>query len=180
MTTITRDFHFDAGHRVLGHEGKCKHAHGHTYTAEVEVAPIASNGLDGLGRVIDFGVLKEKVGQWIEENWDHQFLLNAEDTSLGRALTKEGSQVYWMHRGNPTAENIAAELFHAANELLARNGIKVVRVTIRETAKCRATYSMDIEMEYAKKAALKALTDACENIGKQQADVLNQLTNTHV
>ena len=58
MIEITRRLEFDAGHRVLGHEGKCKNLHGHRYSAEITVT---APDLDGLGRVIDFGVIKEKV-----------------------------------------------------------------------------------------------------------------------
>src|SRR5262249_24520110 len=42
---------FCTGHRVLRHEGKCAHLHGHNYTAIVHAA---APDLDGLGRVVDF------------------------------------------------------------------------------------------------------------------------------
>ena len=55
MPTITKKLEFDYGHRVLGHEGKCRHLHGHRGVAEVTVyAP----SLDNLGRVVDFGAIK--------------------------------------------------------------------------------------------------------------------------
>jgi 6-pyruvoyl tetrahydropterin synthase/QueD family protein len=76
LRTITRRLEWDAGHRVLGHEGRCRHLHGHRYVAEVTVA---APELDDLGMVIDFSVLKEKVGGWIDREWDHNMMLHVSD-----------------------------------------------------------------------------------------------------
>jgi len=75
----TRRLTFSAGHRVLGHEGKCQFPHGHNYAAEITAEAIR---LDPIGRVVDFSVIKRVVGEWIEQNWDHAFLVNTEDTEL--------------------------------------------------------------------------------------------------
>ena len=64
MISCTRRIQFCAGHRVLGHENKCANAHGHNYVAYISAR---SNDLDKVGRVIDFSVLKEKIGGWIDE-----------------------------------------------------------------------------------------------------------------
>ena len=61
--TATRRLQFAAGHRVHGHEGKCRHLHGHNF---VVFLTAAAENLDAVGRVIDFGVLKERIGGWIE------------------------------------------------------------------------------------------------------------------
>jgi hypothetical protein len=47
---------FAAGHRVFQHESKCRNLHGHNYVAVLHAR--ADAGLDALGRVIDFSVLK--------------------------------------------------------------------------------------------------------------------------
>src|SRR5262245_40582673 len=70
---------FDAGHRILGHQGKCSSPHGHTYRAEVFVR---ADELDQLGFAIDFGSLKAPLKAWIDSHWDHAFLLNALDEQL--------------------------------------------------------------------------------------------------
>ena len=142
-----------AGHRVMGHQGKCRHLHGHEYTAEITVA---APELDGLGMVIDFSVLKEKVGGWIDRCWDHNMMLHPDDPLLhlyeygdGRAsvlgdLRKDVfafKPSYVMKSGNPTAENIACELFHKATDLLTGTGITVLRVKVLETPNCWAEYS---------------------------------------
>ena len=39
MITATRRIQFAAGHRVFGHEGKCRYLHGHNFIAFVTAAP---------------------------------------------------------------------------------------------------------------------------------------------
>lgn len=144
MITITRKFTFDAGHRVLGHESKCKHLHGHTYHVELTVkAP----ELDSLGRVIDFSVLKELVGKWIDDNLDHNMLLHPADplapVNLGAgasAVVFGSKQPYIMPvNTNPTAENIAKEIFDISAILLPP-AITVVSVRVHETPNCSACF----------------------------------------
>ena len=63
--SCTRRIQFASGHRVLGHENKCRHIHGHNYVAFIHAE---AEQLDSIGRVIDFGVLKDKFGGWIDEH----------------------------------------------------------------------------------------------------------------
>ena len=67
-----RRFTFCAGHRLVGHEGKCQNLHGHNYVLEVYVT---GRQQDEIGRILDFKLLKLQVNQWIDENWDHTFIL---------------------------------------------------------------------------------------------------------
>ncbi len=143
MPTVTRRFTWDAAHRVLGHLGKCRHLHGHRYAAEVT---ISSEKLNGLGMIIDFAEVKETLGKWIEENWDHNILLHINDPLLrediiGRTfLRKEifaGREPYIFFT-NPTAEKMAEMLFITAEELLVGFAIKNIRVF--ETPNCWADY----------------------------------------
>ena len=134
MTTITRKLEFDAGHRILGHEGKCRYLHGHRYTAEITVEGI----LDHIGRVIDFGIVKDLVGGWIADNWDHNLLLNKDDPQLLHLKRTEERPPYELPE-NPTAENLAKELFNKAILLLPKN-LRVLRVRMWETPNCYADY----------------------------------------
>ncbi len=140
LVTVTRVFHFCAGHRLLGHEGKCRHMHGHNYEAEVTVAA-DTNELDALGMVIDFSLMDDNIGKWIDDNWDHGFVLNVADNDGHRALECIKDQKSYATMGNPTAEVMASELMRFANaELFVRKvPIKIVRVLLRETPKCSAT-----------------------------------------
>lgn len=134
--TATRRLRFDAGHRVLGHEGKCAQPHGHGY--EVEVTAEGFDGLDDLGRVVDFSVLKGRLGAWLDAEWDHGFLIYERDAELLVALSAvKGAKVY-VAPWNPTAENIAAFLLGLAGVLLAGTGVEVVRVRVDETPNCYA------------------------------------------
>ncbi len=149
MPTITRRFTFDSAHRILGHESKCRFLHGHRYVAEVTVS---APELDTLGRVVDFSVLKERVGKWIEDNWDHNILLHENDPLLlaeedcmsgtkpdKLALSIFGDKNPFIFIGrNPTAENIAMYLHSIAVVWLPDYKIEQVRVW--ETPNCSATY----------------------------------------
>ena len=138
MAEITRRFEFDYGHRVLGHEGKCKHLHGHRGVAEVTVS---SPELDDLGRVLDFSVVKELVGKWIDENWDHNFLGHPDDPLFEDVAAVFGYKApYMMPNGNPTAENMVAVLFDVADSILSPMGLKVVSCRFYETPNCRADH----------------------------------------
>lgn len=127
------------GHRVVGHEGKCQHLHGHNYRFHFKVA---SRGLDEVGRVLDFSVIKSTLCQWLEEQWDHKFLIWEEDPYLPtlQQLTPESMVVVPF---NPTAENIA-EYFttRIAPKLLQETGCMLVETKIEETRKCSVTYSV--------------------------------------
>lgn len=132
MTTCTRLLEFDAAHRLVDHEGLCAHLHGHRYRAEVECAA----PLDAVGRVIDFSVIKVRVGGWIAEQWDHAVIVNAGDAPLLALLDGIGERRVYRLSGNPTAENIAAELLRVASAMLSP--IRVVRVRVWETPNCFA------------------------------------------
>lgn len=151
MITITRRLEFDAGHRILGHEGKCRHLHGHRYVAEITVR---ADALDNLGRVIDFSVIKEKVGGWIDENWDHNILLHPDDPLFklneSVAYSPKYDEVFGGRKpfvmpgetNNPTAENLSWVLFQQAKKLLP-SYLQVINVRLYETPTSFADYSND-------------------------------------
>ena len=145
MITNTRRIQFAAGHRVMGHESKCRHLHGHNYVVYVTAT---ADHLDPLGRVIDFGVLKEKVGGWINERWDHGCILWKEDHNAFMGLHAfeelEGlTQKVYSLPTNPTAENIASFLLTViCPQVLEGLGVQVVRVVVHETENCVAEASL--------------------------------------
>jgi 6-pyruvoyltetrahydropterin/6-carboxytetrahydropterin synthase len=103
---------FDAGHRILGHRGKCASPHGHSFRAEVFVAV---QHLDGLGFALDFQPLKYGLKGWIDAHWDHGFLLNDADTPLVEALQALPEAKLYLFQGvNPSAEAMAHALFDEA------------------------------------------------------------------
>lgn len=138
--TCTRRIEFDYGHRVFQHESKCRHIHGHRGVVEITVvAP-----LDKLGRVIDFSVLKERIGGWIDANWDHNMIVFRDDQEVIHALrTISDIRDPFMLPYNPTAENMARYLLEVVCPvLLDDTGVEAVKVVLWETpnGKAEATH----------------------------------------
>jgi 6-pyruvoyltetrahydropterin/6-carboxytetrahydropterin synthase len=140
--SCSRRLQFAAGHRVFQHESKCAHIHGHNYVVWLHAR--RDQGLDRLGRVIDFSVLKARFGEWIEFNWDHGFICHYADQAVIHALegihdTNGQPQKLYRMGTNPTAENMALHLlWDIAPELMKDTGVDVVRVELWETENCSA------------------------------------------
>ena len=144
MYTVTRRIEFDSAHRVLGHGGKCAHLHGHRYAAEITAR---STGLDNLSMVVDFGVIKNLLSEWIDKHWDHNIILNGDDPLLSvKSHTVFGDRApYILPRdANPTAEVLAKILFQQATILLP-SSIAVTRLRLYETPNCWADYTAEDE-----------------------------------
>lgn len=137
---ISRRIKFCAGHRLVGHGGKCERLHGHNYVAEFTVT---SDHVDTVGRVIDFAELKARFKGWLDDNWDHGFVLFSEDREAIAALQSvQPNRVYLMPY-NPTAENMARFLAEEiCPELLKGTGVSLTQVTIWETEESAATFTV--------------------------------------
>ncbi|HAG6100110.1 TPA: 6-carboxytetrahydropterin synthase [Escherichia coli] len=164
--TVIRSHEICAGHRVVGHESKCRHLHGHNYKFHFKVAPkkgsqeMNSILLDDVGRVIDFSVVKTTLCQWLENNWDHKFLHWEKDVLIEGLKSVVGfaddcgefisakEQINFLDSMvslpfNPTAENLAAYMVNVIGpQLLDEHGVQLVECTIEETSKCHVNYSL--------------------------------------
>ncbi len=154
-TVIVAERYHDisCGHRVVGHESKCCRLHGHNYRIHFTLEACL-NGLDEVGRVIDFGVIKASFCEWLEERWDHRFLLWERDPllyDLNEAVLKQRSNAGVDELNgtlvavpfNPTAENMAIYLLEVIGpQLLLERQLqfvcKLCSVRVQETAKCGA------------------------------------------
>jgi 6-pyruvoyltetrahydropterin/6-carboxytetrahydropterin synthase len=134
--TCTRKIEFDAAHRVIGHENKCKFLHGHRYVLEVT---FATSELDDIGRVIDFGQIKNTLKSWIDENLDHTTILSMEDKKLGDEIEKITKQKIYYINANPTAENILLHLKDIISTLFKSSQVELHKLKIYETPNCSAT-----------------------------------------
>jgi 6-pyruvoyltetrahydropterin/6-carboxytetrahydropterin synthase len=129
--TIMRRIKFCAGHRLFGHGGKCEHFHGHNYMADFFVT---GDHVDAVGRVIDFADLKARVKGWIDENWDHSFVVFDQDQNARAALEMVQPKRIFLLPYNPTAENMARYLLEEmCPKVLAGSGARAVRVRLWET-----------------------------------------------
>lgn len=70
MFTVFKDYTFAAAHSIRGHQGECRHLHGHTYRVRVHVAAAR---LDELGMVIDFADLKALLAE-VLGRFDHRVI----------------------------------------------------------------------------------------------------------
>lgn len=117
--------------------------------------------------VIDFSVIKQVMGKWIDDNLDHNFILHPEDPlvhvlcvdwskttsgidQIGRdgELQQEcdhltgGKAPFIMPYScpNPTVENLSELIFAKAWNLLQPLNVKPVSVRLYETENCWADY----------------------------------------
>ena len=147
LESCVRRIQFCYGHRVMGHENKCSTLHGHNGVVFIHAAPIKKK--DAVGRVIDFSVLKDLVGGWIDENWDHTMILNKEDVETINLIDKapKFKQTFILPY-NPTAENLAQYLlFEVCPKILKKQGIVVYKITFHETENCYAQQELSINDE---------------------------------
>lgn len=143
MITAERYHDISCGHRVVGHENKCKYLHGHNYRVHFKCALAPWGNLDSVGRVIDFGVIKSKLCMWLEDKWDHKMLLWREDPLLEeiKALSTVADSIVVVPF-NPTAENMAEYLVETIGPVVLRHeDVILIEVLIEETRKCSARYS---------------------------------------
>jgi 6-pyruvoyltetrahydropterin/6-carboxytetrahydropterin synthase len=131
MYSITKEIHFCYGHRLLHHQGKCRHLHGHNARAVIR---LESPELGEMGMVCDFADIGRFVKGWLEREIDHNMLLHRDDPVLP-LLRDAGERCYAMD-ANPTAENIARLIFEQVDAV----GFPVVEVALYETGSALASY----------------------------------------
>ena len=139
--TIMRRIKFCAGHRLYRHGGKCEFFHGHNYVADFYVS---GEDVDSVGRVIDFADLKQRFKGWIDEHWDHGFVLADDDDNGIHAIKQVVPCKYFVLPYNPTAENMARYLLEeVCPELLSDTPVEPVKVVIWETDEAFAEASFE-------------------------------------
>ncbi len=132
MYTVIREIHFSYGHRLVGHQGKCRHVHGHNGRVQIEVA---AEKLDALGMVVDFSEISRTIGKWVDENLDHVLILWEKDP-LVPVLSERGEKILVVAE-NPTAEYLARRIFEEARKMK----LPVARVVVWETNDSSASFS---------------------------------------
>lgn len=131
MFTISRQFSFCYGHRLLNHPGKCANLHGHN--AEVNIV-LQNQILNAQGMIADFGDIKKSIGNWIETRLDHHLILEDGDPLID--ILKDQDILLFSLPTEPTAENLAKLIYEEAE----KHGLPVHAVTFWETKNCSAEY----------------------------------------
>lgn len=114
---VTKEFAFDAAHKLYDYNGKCANLHGHTYRLQVTVCgvPDAETGL-----LMDFSLIKMLVTDFVLCEVDHR---NLTDVFL------------WP----TTAENLCMWVWRTIEPLLPK-GAALHEVRLWETPTCCASY----------------------------------------
>lgn len=122
---------------------KCFNVHGHTYLYELEFAFDQS---EAIGYAIDFKEIKRVGCQWIDDILDHGMILNPMDTQLIDTTKALNSKLWLMSLNgegkycNPSAENIAKEIFLAMEVLFKEyDNLAIHKITLHETPNCFTT-----------------------------------------
>ena len=108
MYVIEKEINFEAGHRLMDYNGKCKWIHGHNYIVTIG---LASDKIDDRGMVQDFSDIKEKIKGFIDENIDHGMIFNINDVEWIKLFQEKEQKVYIISE-NPTAEALASHFFN--------------------------------------------------------------------
>ena len=130
IVIATRYHDISCGHLISGHSGKCKNIHGHNYRIHFHCA----GGVNNDGVVIDFGDINTYLCWWLEDNWDHRFLVWDKDPKYDD-LKKIDDTVRGVSF-NPTAENMAQYLLNVVGPQVLPDSIILQRVVVEETRKC--------------------------------------------
>ncbi|KAB2893495.1 MAG: 6-carboxytetrahydropterin synthase [Candidatus Kapabacteria bacterium] len=139
LTTISKRFRWEMGHRLPDHPGLCRNIHGHSYAMEVRLAGIPNEN----GMVMDYFDLTELVRPLIEQ-LDHCFIINAADAELLMFLQHHGMKTVVVDFAT-TAENLAEyALRFVVNALPQSHAIQHVTVSIHETEKTSARVELQL------------------------------------
>jgi 6-pyruvoyltetrahydropterin/6-carboxytetrahydropterin synthase len=124
MYVLTIKSDFAAAHQIRGYQGACENLHGHNWKVELT---ITASKLNELGIVIDFREMQRILDEVLDQ-LDHKNL----------------NELTPFRKTNPTSENICYWLFQELEKRLSSPGIKLDKVTVRETDKYAATYCREI------------------------------------
>ena len=130
MYQVIKTLEFCYGHRLLDYEGPCRNLHGHN--ARVELV-LESSDLNSHGMVRDFIEVKEVMGRWIDDQFDHRMLLERDDPLV--PVLKDRDPIHVLDV-QPTAENLARLIFEHAR----KQGFPIREVRLWESSTSVAVY----------------------------------------
>jgi len=123
MYEIIVEKHFKAAHFLRGYRGKCENIHGHRYTVRVR---IKSANLNEIGLAYDFTDLKRHLADIIAK-YDHASL----------------NDIPPFDQINPSAENIAHEIFNKLKARLSADPVVISAVEAWETPQQGVVFTPD-------------------------------------
>lgn len=134
MIYITKIFHFEAAHALVGYDGKCRNIHGHSYELQVTVngEPVDEPGNPKNGMVIDFHDLKQIVNEEVVERLDHSFIIGTNMPEDFVESAKRNFDKIVCVDYQPTTENMLADFAERIKVKLPQN-VDLYSVRLQET-----------------------------------------------
>ena len=124
---IAKEFHWEMGHRLPEHFGKCKNIHGHSYRMIVELEGEVNEG----GMIMDYYDLKKTVNPIIDQ-LDHAFMVYEKDKEIVRFLESVNSKRIVVDFQS-TVENICRYIITEIKKQNLPPNVKKVKVRIFES-----------------------------------------------
>jgi 6-pyruvoyltetrahydropterin/6-carboxytetrahydropterin synthase len=141
----TKSFwNYPCAHRQWKHDGHCRFVHGYSRSFHFL---FEAYQLDTTGFVMDFSGLKV-IKSWLDENFDHTLLLNADDPLLDmfRAIeAQDGAKIVIVPSG-VSMEGTAKWVYDTWAPLIHEqsNGeVRLIQVEVRENDKNSGIYNME-------------------------------------
>ena len=139
---ITKQFTFETGHALYGHDGKCKNIHGHSYKLSVTIfgKPLGDSKSSKFGMIMDFSDLKKIVREEIVNPLDHATIFNKNTPHLQLAnnLKSIGHKVVLVDY-QPTSEMLVIDFAKKIKKRLPGD-IQLFSIKLQETATCFAEW----------------------------------------
>ena len=124
MFTLTKEFRFEAAHKLPLHDGKCARLHGHSWKMRVIVqGPDLHVAGPKTGMLVDYSDVSKLVQPLLESHLDHHYL---NDTTGLK---------------NPTSEGLARWIFDCLHPQFNKDMfLKLIAVEVDETCTCSCRY----------------------------------------
>ena len=134
MFYLTKKFHFEAAHALVGYDGKCRNIHGHSYELQVTVKgmPVDEPGNPKNGMVIDFHDLKRIVNEEVVERLDHSFIIGTNMPADFVESAKRNFDKIVCVNYQPTTENMLTDFAERIKGRLPQN-VELHSVRLQET-----------------------------------------------
>jgi 6-pyruvoyltetrahydropterin/6-carboxytetrahydropterin synthase len=132
---VTKEFHFEMAHALLGYDGPCRHIHGHSYKLLVTVRGklIEENRHPKIGMLIDFSDLKKIINQEIIQVFDHALVLNRKSNLFPSQPDQGMFSKMILLDYQPTCENLVADFAGRIKKLLPAE-VELFCLSLYETA----------------------------------------------
>lgn len=132
---ITKKFKFEMAHALVGHDGPCRHIHGHSYELSITLKgqPVNDSLSPRNGMVMDFGELNRIVKSTLIDRFDHALVLN--DTvrdEIPNSSHELFARTIWV-KFQPTTENLLLYFVEILQPLLPSD-IELYCIKLSETA----------------------------------------------